>query len=295
VEYDVTALMNGNGTYTFALIADSADGITFASREGVMPAQLLISVGTGSPLPTQPATSTSTGLPGATNTPTKTPGPTLTHTPTSTGVVASPTHTPAATSSIYMYAVQPDGITGTDTFLTSSSPATNYGADVAIGIGENNNATDRITRGLIRFDLSSIPSNATIVSATLSLWTASDLSDNDRTLRVYRLKSAFDEASATWSFASTDIRWEGPGASGPNDRESLEIGSIQLSASEAIGIQKQIALSPAKIQELVNGAFTNNGFIIVVDTELNDRFNYKSSDTTTASNRPMLVIQYTLP
>ena len=164
-----------------------------------------------------------------------------------------------------------------------------------MGIGENNNATDRVTRGLIKFDLSSIPSNATIISATLSLWTASDLSDNDRTLSVYRLKMPFDESQATWSVSSTGVSWQVPGAAGANDRESVEVGSIQILANESIGLQKQIALSPSKIQEWVNGAFPNNGLVVVVDTELNDRFNYKSSDTTMPSNRPMLVIQYTLP
>ena len=36
---------------------------------------------------------------------------------------------------------------------------------------------------------------------------------------------------------------------------------------------------------LVSGAFTNHGFIVIADTELDDRFNYKSSDASTASQR----------
>jgi hypothetical protein len=42
VEYDVTVLLNGDGTYTFALIGDSTDGVTFSSREGSAPPQLVI-------------------------------------------------------------------------------------------------------------------------------------------------------------------------------------------------------------------------------------------------------------
>lgn len=164
-----------------------------------------------------------------------------------------------------------------------------------MGVGENNNATSWVGRGLINFDLTSIPSNATIVSATLSLWTGNDLSDNDRTLRVYRLKVPFNETQATWNVASTGVTWQVPGASGTNDRESLDIGSVQILANEPIGTQKQISLSPAKIQEIVSGSFPDNGFIMIMDTELNDRFNYKSSDTSTASNRPMLIVQFTLP
>jgi hypothetical protein len=140
---------------------------------------------------------------------------------------------------------------------------------------------------------SRIPSNATITSATLSLWTSNDLSDNDRTIRVYRLKVPFNETEVTWNESASGVSWQSAGASGANDRESTDIGSVLVLQNEANGTEKQISLDTAKIQELVSGAFTNHGFIIIADTELNDRFNYKSSDASTASNRPKLVIEYT--
>ncbi len=59
IEYDVTALVTGNGTYTFALVADSSDGITFSSREGVASPQLVVTPGTGAPSPTATFTRTS--------------------------------------------------------------------------------------------------------------------------------------------------------------------------------------------------------------------------------------------
>ena len=42
VEYDVASLVTGNGTYTFALVADSADEAIFSSREGSQPPQLVV-------------------------------------------------------------------------------------------------------------------------------------------------------------------------------------------------------------------------------------------------------------
>jgi hypothetical protein len=45
VEYDVTPLVTGNGTYTFALVADDNDGVTFSSREGAAPPQLVVTFG----------------------------------------------------------------------------------------------------------------------------------------------------------------------------------------------------------------------------------------------------------
>ncbi len=222
--------------------------------------------------------------------PTATPTATQTETETPTSTATS-----TATPVTYMYTSQPDGALGLDTYLLSASAATNYGTDVGLGVGENNNTTDWVARALIKFDVSSIPANAVITSATLSLWTSGDYSDNDRTIRVYRLKTAFDESNATWNESAASVNWETAGASGANDRESADIGSTQILAGESLGIEKQIALTPSKIQEFVSGTFTNSGFIIIADTELDDRFNYESSDSVTASNRPKLVIQYTLP
>jgi hypothetical protein len=273
---------------TWGLAGNDVDAFNFTSSGPV-------------PTSTVPGnTPTATGTPTAVSSPTHTA--TLTRTPTGQPSTPTPTPsrtpTPAITSTstttpvIYGYFAQPDATGGIDASIQSNS-ATNFGNEVAIGVGENNNA-NRISRALIKFDVS-IPANATIVSAKLSLWTASDLSDHDRTLRVYRLKVPFVESQATWNTASGGVNWQVPGASGTSDRESIEIGSVQILDNEPIGVQKEITLSPAMVQEWVSGAFTNNGLIIVMDTELNDRFNYKSSDTSNSTQRPRLIIQYTLP
>jgi hypothetical protein len=55
VEYDVTFYVTADGTYSFALVADSNDGLTFSSREDAQPPQLVVTTSTGSP--TQPADS----------------------------------------------------------------------------------------------------------------------------------------------------------------------------------------------------------------------------------------------
>jgi len=67
VEYDVTALIAGNGTYSFVLAADSNDGVRFYSRESANGPQLIITLASGTPTPT------STPLPAATATASPTP------------------------------------------------------------------------------------------------------------------------------------------------------------------------------------------------------------------------------
>ncbi|MCC6299252.1 MAG: DNRLRE domain-containing protein, partial [Anaerolineales bacterium] len=240
--------------------------------------------------PTPTPTYTPTNTPAATNTSTNTP--TLTPSPSPTGE-GSPT--PTATSAVNTLTLQPSAAAGVDTYLLSSYSTTNFGTSNEMGVGEANDATNRIGRSLIKFDLSSIPANATITSATLSLWTNTDYSSNDRTIRVYRLKAAFNESQATWNARAAGSNWQTAGASGVNDRESADIGSALILSNEPLNIEKQITLTPSQIKEMIDGTFTNNGFIIVADTELNDGFTYKTSDHATGSQRPKLVIQYTLP
>jgi acid phosphatase type 7 len=85
VEYDVTAFVAGNGMYTFALVADSADGVVFSSREGQIPPQLVVTVGTRIPIDTQTATPTDPGI----ATTTRTSTPTDNETPSATSTASS--------------------------------------------------------------------------------------------------------------------------------------------------------------------------------------------------------------
>ncbi|HEX9333948.1 MAG TPA: DNRLRE domain-containing protein [Anaerolineales bacterium] len=131
IEYDVTALVTGNGTYTFALVADSSDGITFSSREGVASPQLVVTPGTGAPSPTATFTRTST--------PTSTPGSSPTNTPTLTATAGAPgtlTFTTAA-----------------DTRVSQASPTTNYGTASTLLVDGDSGAAQT---GYIRFTTSGI-------------------------------------------------------------------------------------------------------------------------------------------
>jgi len=44
VEYDVTTYITGDGTYNFVLLPDSTSGVTFYSREGSSPPQLVLTL-----------------------------------------------------------------------------------------------------------------------------------------------------------------------------------------------------------------------------------------------------------
>jgi len=117
VEFNVTPLVTGDGTYSFAIVGSSTDGVTFTSREGSRIPQLVISMIAGSatntPLPV--STPTETATPTGTSIPTNTYSPTSTFTPTNTQAntpTATLTNTPTPGSSL----------TPTFTFTPSNTP-----------------------------------------------------------------------------------------------------------------------------------------------------------------------------
>lgn len=191
-----------------------------------------------------------------------------------------------------VYTYQPDDTTGLDTFMSSGNATTNYGSANYLSIGHDAAPAGLgVARTLIKFDLSGIPPNERVVSATLSLWVSLDNSSNARTISVYRVLRAWVEGQATWNVYSTGNNWGTAGCSNTStDREAADIGTAAISASPGVGTEIQIALTPAKVQDWITGAVTNNGILLKVDTESGDEIQYDSSGSATAGERPKLVI-----
>src|SRR5256712_14092160 len=61
------------------------------------------------------------------------------------------------------------GANGTDSFIESGTPLWNYGGSPTLWVGPNA-TSGYLARSLLRFDLAGVPSNATIVNATLGLY-----------------------------------------------------------------------------------------------------------------------------
>jgi hypothetical protein len=186
------------------------------------------------------------------------------------------------------YTLQPDATAGLDNWLYEPTPTLNNGTSVDLYIGEDASSASR-TRTLIKFDFSAIPASDVCTSAILSLWQYADQSANARTFRVYRQLRDWVEAQATWNIYKTSNNWATAGGFGAADCEQTDIGSLAMSATEANG-EKQWTLTNAGVEGMWDGGLTNNGFLIMADTELNDRYVYRSSDYATAGERPKLVI-----
>jgi len=155
VEYDVTSLLIGNGTYSFVLGGDSNDNVIFSSRQGSNPPQLVITF----------ASSVSTATP--TRTPTQSSGPTPTRTPTialsatatftRTSTAVNPTATSGGTGGIFTFT------SAADSYVESSNPSTNYGSATQIRVDGSPDV-----RSYLQFNVQGL--SGTVTSATLRVY-----------------------------------------------------------------------------------------------------------------------------
>lgn len=185
--------------------------------------------------------------------------------------------------------LQPDDSTGIDTYIVAESPTTNSDTDTTLYVGDHLSSAQLI-RTLIKFDLSTIPSNAFFSSCILSLYCTADQSSNARTFRVFRLKRVWVENQVTWNVYSTGNAWQTVGGFGANDCEQTDVANRAMTASETLNVFKDFPFTPTT----KDGIDLGNGWLIKADTELNDRYAFRSSTHTTAAERPKLTVIYTL-
>jgi len=196
----------------------------------------------------------------------------------------------------------PQTLTGasvtTDTYMDLGTPTATPDSSDPLSLCTGNMFGDPYKyRGLIKFDLSGLPAGSTITNATLYLYARGNYGGASGTLNVYRSRRAWVESQASWNNWSTGNAWTTAGAADTtNDREADSIGSVTTAYPTIEGTENTISLTASKIQEMYEGTFTNNGFVLKTTAEAGRDGNiYWSSEYTTEAKRPKLVVQYSNP
>ena len=202
-----------------------------------------------------------------------------------------------------------------DTYINIYYPNTNYGGSSSLYV--HNNRTEGCPGGpcpgpiqsaLLRFDLSSIPANAYIRAASLSLYER-DVYESLGKLQidVHRLARPFEEYGATWQRATATQNWGLPGAMDSVrdfvtpylDRRIISRGDLPWDANS-----RQVPYFGFDVTEAVRGWLTNRfpnyGLILradrqhstVLQGDLVRYFRFASSEYGEASRRPRLIVAY---
>jgi len=142
--------------------------------------------------------------------------------------------------------------------------------------------------GLLRFDLASIPSSATVTQATLQLYVGG-WSGNNISFGAFAILQSWNQTEATWNTAGGGARWFSPGCSDTTyDRRANPASSVATS-----GINKWYSLDVTDlVQEWVNGSLFNAGMLLRQTNTVSYYVSIISADGGGTSTRPKLVITY---
>lgn len=167
-----------------------------------------------------------------------------------------------------------------DTYINLQSPNTNYGTQNTLSLQYR---TGRTQRPLAQFDLSSIPANATVNSASMQFYVTA--TNANLTANVYRLTNSWTETGATWNRRDGTNYWTTLG--GDYDSGTL-IGSFVPNMAGYHGITGGNLIS--LVQNWINGTTPNYGVILNGTATSNQTAGFSSRE---AANDPQLTVNYT--
>lgn len=183
-----------------------------------------------------------------------------------------------------------------DTYIRQADTS-NYDTSTTLRCGEESGATCyNVT--LLKFNLSSIPANAVVSAATLSLYDNDTGDQGAPTTYCFRVLKNWVSASATRDKYNATDNWGAQGlgwkseTADPGDVAWPGLGSVLMS-NQAADYEWQISLNVTTIQKMIDGTYPNYGFALMVTESSNNYHVFKSAEHADTTKRPKLVIEYT--
>lgn len=199
---------------------------------------------------------------------------------------------PIHLSSQISLTLQPDSELGKDAHINSNFPSTNYGSERGVySAGWTWSAQYGTVRSFIEFDQSSIPANATILSANLSLF-----NDTGNTLVLTNGKHSNLTASNTSYVSRVTEPWKESLINWNNQPSFTEVGQVPLNQSTSPNQDYQNIDVTSIVQYFVSNPSENHGFVLRLQTEVNyAALIFASSDNINSKSHPKLEITYSVP
>jgi len=181
--------------------------------------------------------------------------------------------------------IQPGPEDGKDSYISTScgDQSKNFGNSEDIYVGYYDS-----TRGLLQFDLSSIPPDAVISSARLYLYLeTSPYGSEDTRIYVHRITNLWKEEEVTWRDKYEKKEWDSPGGDFDWSVESW----VSLTETSSGWVSWDVT---RMAKEWFNGRYDNFGFLLRQDIYNRIQSRFLSTDAKWKESRPRLVIFYEL-
>lgn len=180
---------------------------------------------------------------------------------------------------------------GSGSIITLIAEADSY--NKADKLFENNGDRDSLflqagskgTRGVLRYDVSSLAAGTLIQNAVLRLY----VSGNSKThvIQAFTLTEAWDESAVSWNDRTAGVAWT---VAGGKYTTPAVAGVVVPGTLNKDWIELDVT---ALVQEWVDGVSANLGVILLTDQT--KEIKLASRESTDTSFRPQLVIDYTAP
>jgi len=182
-----------------------------------------------------------------------------------------------------------------DTFISeyiSFSEPNGTGADMVIGT-QGANVSFKKNRGLIQFDVSSIPAGVVVTSVTLRLTaTRNPLAPAPSDFHLHRVLRPWDGLESTWSLRlEPDEDWEAPGGQPGTDYSEAFSASVPVAGTGGYTFASTAGLIADVNAWLANPA-SNHGWLVKTEDELVAFTARRWSSREAASGVPVLEVQF---
>ena len=169
-----------------------------------------------------------------------------------------------------------------DVDIYAGTPSVNFGKDALIVVGKDIAGKD--DKILIKFDVSNIPADATVTSATLRLNLVSSSGSGSYDIGVFKIIASWTEATANWSNMSSG---------GKYNSTQLAVTNVLLGSTGF----KEWTLPVGLINEWRDSVPGPNygAALVYKNSAKGPDYEFASKENATAASRPQLVVTYTTP
>jgi hypothetical protein len=183
--------------------------------------------------------------------------------------------------------LQPDASTGKDAITHSRYGNTNYSTHVDFtAIAGSNGSIDVFVRSFIDFDLSSIPTGATVVDARLSLFTHTSPGNGNHSTISGSNETILSRVISPWT--ETGITWDNQPSTASANIVMLPATTSSLQHFPNIDVTNLV-------QDMVDDPANSYGFMLKLVNEAKYRkMVFASSDHADTNLHPKLVVTYSL-
>jgi hypothetical protein len=172
-----------------------------------------------------------------------------------------------------------------DTYMDVFQPNANFGGSTTMKLHSGMGGRERI---LIKFDISSIPTSATVTEATLHLFAWYRNQVYAINTYAYKVKRHWDESEASWNQATSTNFWSQPGCNDPvYDYDPTSVATAALSYTNQYYSWDLTQMA----QQWVANPVSNEG-VLIVPEGASAQYQLRTSEIPAANQRPYLVVTY---